>query len=145
MIAFVNKVNEKMEKNDKKLKKLNQDIQKIKTEITELLRQIELEKESPMVLVKIDGKTCWRSGEIDESTFEETIRSILGSEKGKDDKKIYKPLFLTLKSLLQNGHQDIIIELLKEFKKNVVILKEEQLDSLNSDINKLKEDIRVKE
>lgn len=139
------KVNEKMEKNDKKLKKLNQDIQKIKIEITELLRQIELEKESPMVLVKIDGKTCWRSGEIDESVFEETIRSILVSEKGKEDKKIYKPLFLTLKSLLQNGHQDIIVELLKEFKKNAVILKEEQLDSLNSDINKLKEDIQVKE
>lgn len=139
------KVNEKMEKNDKKLKKLNQDIQKIKIEITELLRQIELEKESPMVLVKIDGKTCWRSGEIDEAVFEETIRSILVPEKGKEDKRIYKILFLTLKSLLQNGHQDIIIELLKEFKKNAIILKEKQLDSLNSDVNKLKEDTQMKE
>lgn len=75
------------------MNKLNQDVQKLKIEITELLRQIELEKENPMAFVKIDGKICWRSGKIDESIFEETIRSILVPEKGKDNKKIDQTLF----------------------------------------------------
>lgn len=131
-----------MDRNKEKLKKLQKASQNTNILIIELLRQIDLEMDSSMVLIEVDGKTCWRAGAIDKEGFETTIKSIFGEKSDKDEKSIYKILFLTLNQLSENGQEDLLAKFLKEFKKSVVTMRQDELNVLKSEINRLKEIVK---
>lgn len=136
------KIDVKIDKLEKKIKKLDEESRRNKSHITELLRQIDLEKSNPMNLLYVDGKLCWRSGKIDESAFISTAKAIQGNSKDNKEKNdYYKILFLTLDNVSQNNRQDLLNEVVKELKISTVKIKKQELIDLMAEIKKLKEEL----
>ena len=123
----------KLDKYEKKLKNLIASFKVIESQITELKRQIDLEK--------TNTKLCWRAGKIDELAFISTAKTIQASSKeNKDKNDYYRILFSTLANMSKNN-KNLLNEFLKELKINTVNLKKEELSDLSNDIQNLKKEI----
>ncbi|HAV95278.1 hypothetical protein [Lactococcus lactis] len=131
----------KLDKYEKKLKNLIASFKVIESQITELKRQIDLEKTNTMNLVYVDGKLCWRAGKIDELVFISTAKTIQASSKDNKDKNdYYRILFSTLANMSKNN-KNLLNGFLKELKINTVNFKKEELSDLSNDIQNLKKEI----
>ena len=75
-----------IQKNQIKIDNKNKRVAYLSTYIEDLKRQINFDSQKNLVLIKIDGKTFWRSGSLDELTFNDAIKSMMEIDLPNKDK-----------------------------------------------------------
>lgn len=125
-----------IQKNQIKIDNKNKRVAYLSTYIEDLKRQINFDSQKNLVLIKIDGKTFWLSGSLDELTFNDAIKSIMEIDLPNKD-KILREGFINciLKEDLEST-SDLPISIFRNFKQYM-------LDTICKEKEKIKEEIKV--
>lgn len=120
----------------------NKRVSNLSIYIEDLKRQINSDLETNMVLIKIDGKTFWRSGSLDEVTFNHAIKSMMEVDLPNKDKILREGLINCIVKQDLEYTSDLPISIFKNFKQYMLTTMNKEKEKLEKEIETLSNDLQ---